>query len=211
MRGKRALFFHPTNKDGLIPAHAGKTQDFFLTLHNLRAHPRACGENTFVAWFGTMHGGSSPRMRGKLVNRHVAVQHDGLIPAHAGKTSWSRIRRPRLPAHPRACGENMISTKGTAKSEGSSPRMRGKPNEGIRGIAESGLIPAHAGKTGRLPENAYTWWAHPRACGENLSRDDSLKSPAGSSPRMRGKRAQERREFLELGLIPAHAGKTWPV
>ena len=41
----------------------------------------------------------------------------------------------------------MISTKGTAKSEGSSPLMRGKLAVVLPLLFGDGLIPAHAGKT----------------------------------------------------------------
>ena len=51
-------------------------------------------------------------------------------------------------------------------------------------------------------------WAHPRSCGEN---NDGFSSPnivTGSSPLMRGKRRVWRCLPNDVGLIPAHAGKT---
>ena len=71
-----------------------------------------------------------------------------------------------------------------------------------------GLIPACAGKTGRLPENAYTWWAHPRVCGENCVSGMGIEADRGSSPRVRGKRLFQVAGHLYSRLIPACAGKT---
>ena len=91
---------------------------------------------------------------------------------------------------------------------GSSPRVRGKPgNAGVYGNA-GGLIPARAGKTGHphlLPGGLP---AHPRACGENFTRTPAVRSPGGSSPRVRGKRPPLVLFGAAVGLIPARAGKT---
>ena len=86
--------------------------------------------------------------------------------------------------------------------------MRGKRRSRAKPSSESGLIPAHAGKTCWLAASTPVSTAHPRACGENFKRDDSLKSPAGSSPRMRGKPAIVTVQSTRGRLIPAHAGKT---
>ena len=66
MRGKLRLQDRLSVDYGLIPAHAGKTDDVHGALDETRAHPRACGENfqTVMTMFFTP--GSSPRMRGKL-------------------------------------------------------------------------------------------------------------------------------------------------
>ena len=72
----------------------------------------------------------------------------------------------------------------------------------------AGLIPAHAGKTGRCAAGEYARWAHPRSRGENI--DDLLASTGfeGSSPLTRGKRAGGCQRRGRERLIPAHAGKT---
>ena len=71
---------------------------------------------------------------------------------------------------------------------GSSPRMRGKPFPLDFCGKTQGLIPAHAGKTSINVGLARQVWAHPRACGENLSAAGLIGQDVGSSPRMRGKR-----------------------
>ena len=71
------------------------------------------------------------------------------------------------------------------------------------------LIPAHAGKT-EDPLLVPGWSAaHPRSRGENSCRAKSPAQKMGSSPLTRGKLNANFAEVKALGLIPAHAGKTW--
>ena len=72
-----------------------------------------------------------------------------------------------------------------------------------------GLIPAHAGKTGRRVGLRARLWAHPRSRGENLRPARPSTASPGSSPLTRGKRREGRHGLFASGLIPAHAGKTW--
>ncbi len=51
--------------------------------------------------------------------------------------------------------------------------------------------------------------AHPRSRGENLREVAPVIPPLGSSPLTRGKRLGGSDDRLDLGLIPAHAGKTY--
>ena len=50
--------------------------------------------------------------------------------------------------------------------------------------------------------------AHPRSRGENFPDRDVATAVAGSSPLTRGKQAAHDGLQDDLGLIPAHAGKT---
>ena len=45
-------------------------------------------------------------MRGKRLVDWDLSDDEGIIPAHAGKTSWSVMWRQPLWDHPRPCGEN---------------------------------------------------------------------------------------------------------
>ena len=75
-----------------------------------------------------MSEGSSPRMRGTLVEDFHELVAEGIIPAYAGNTWFSFPR-------------------GDASS-GSSPRMRGTLIYTLYHIVSSGIIPAYAGNTG---------------------------------------------------------------
>ncbi len=147
MRGKRDRVLTEDIQNGLIPAHAGKTLSLWLFDAASTAHPRACGENAITAFTKDHPHGSSPRMRGKQCLRVPSCHLARLIPAHAGKTPPGRRHLLDRPAHPRACGENVLAAVGSESLLGSSPRMRGKPVGQGCSATRRGLIPAHAGKT----------------------------------------------------------------
>ena len=91
---------------------------------------------------------------------------------------------------------------------GSSPLTRGKHLKPGMPLRYSRLIPAHAGKTRRLPSTSSVPSAHPRSRGENRDIFKFYEKPPGSSPLTRGKRRRPRHRARPRGLIPAHAGKT---
>ena len=187
MRGKLDHVQARCARDGLIPAHAGKTCSWCRTSPRRSAHPRACGENGRGLCVVAEHAGSSPRMRGKPRVGGERLYTNGLIPAHAGKTGAATKASGLIPAHPRACGENSSLASPLPFPLGSSPRMRGKRLSPRRSRSIPGLIPAHAGKTNCELCPHRPGWAHPRACGENIL-GKTLRQPRwGSSPRMRGK------------------------
>ena len=208
MRGKLKTLNDAGYKSRLIPAHAGKTRNPAHRPPLNRAHPRACGENGRDVRQERSQAGSSPRMRGKRRKQRDRSQSEGLIPAHAGKTSSRAPRRWKSRAHPRACGENTKRLFFVAMVRGSSPRMRGKRKSVLAEIIQRGLIPAHAGKTPFHGSGRGSVGAHPRACGENNTVRSYLRKKLGSSPRMRGKRRSSRSPYPCRRLIPAHAGKT---
>ena len=147
-------------------------------------------------------------MRGKLEYGCCGDFDSGLIPAHAGKTIYSRVWVSHASAHPRACGENHGVMTAPSRAGGSSPRMRGKRDRLSEGRGLGRLIPAHAGKTIPSARIASTRAAHPRACGENAVNFPRRHSLQGSSPRMRGKPGHVQAGQVVPRLIPAHAGKT---
>ena len=152
---------------GLIPAHAGKTRTAQARPSSAGAHPRSRGENPLMVDAPACVAGSSPLTRGKRERLAHRLRLQGLIPAHAGKTSTPR------PASP-------LTT-------GSSPLTRGKHEEGRRGGPQAGLIPAHAGKTTTTARKTTKAPAHPRSRGENFHDLFSLIGDRGSSPLTRGK------------------------
>ena len=106
-----------------------------------------CGENIVKARAAVSLRGSSPRVRGKPGPGKPRAATSGLIPACAGKTADEIEGMGHPAAHPRVCGENLGEQLLPIITEGSSPRVRGKP--GRRGSSRPGgrLIPACAGKT----------------------------------------------------------------
>ena len=193
---------------GIIPAHAGKTNQSGPPLAQHRDHPRSRGENDDSLNEAIQEVGSSPLTRGKREPRPTLLHRDGIIPAHAGKTQRPAQPGARSRDHPRSRGENRsCCSRGRAMS-GSSPLTRGK-RSGLGGGADrAGIIPAHAGKTLR------PWWRrgsrgdHPRSRGENKVEGLVGVADLGSSPLTRGKPDNRRLQVAGRGLIPAHAGKT---
>ena len=210
VRGKQPQPRPPSSSDRLIPACAGKTHGGGPMRVLSTAHPRVCGENMPTDAPSLWATGSSPRVRGKRLHRIAPAPGVRLIPARAGKTG----ARPRAPAnswaHPRACGENCRRTTRRPTRWGSSPRVRGKRREHRRRRRLPGLIPARAGKTPVRGSGRPSREAHPRACGENPLPRVGYPVLSGSSPRVRGKRQQDRHRQAAPRLIPARAGKTRP-
>ena len=208
VRGKRQVRHQGIIVARLIPACAGKTRRLWAWRPPSPAHPRACGENVLAASSASSTPGSSPRVRGKRDCVRRPAPSRGLIPARAGKTPGSSRARSGRGAHPRACGENPLSSSSFARGSGSSPRVRGKrrplPHRRRRGR----LIPARAGKTSRPRRPPPSRPAHPRACGENSQHEAFMYPRLGSSPRVRGKHPRRPRTGRGRGLIPARAGKT---
>ena len=139
-RGKPDLFRSRSARDGLIPAHAGKTPEESLGLRRVRAHPRSRGENWSRVPLTVVGRGSSPLTRGKLRRRLPGAGGGGLIPAHAGKTSPPTTRRSRTRAHPRSRGENIGVYDLAELHLGSSPLTRGKHFLTCAFIAQIGQI-----------------------------------------------------------------------
>ena len=147
MRGKRVKNEFFCSRDGITPAHAGKTHAEREEDAVHGDHPRACGENEMAKAWAEGDEGSPPRMRGKPRRPARAGRSRGITPAHAGKTTTAPAHMTAPRDHPRACGENEKSMRATGKVKGSPPRMRGKlrPHPCCR--RTPGITPAHAGKT----------------------------------------------------------------
>ena len=88
-------------------------------------------------------------MRGSHVNLADLRRDAGIIPAHAGLTAPNVHGPTTTRDHPRACGAHQESPETIGIAGGSSPRMRGSPLLVFERDAQRGIIPAHAGLTGR--------------------------------------------------------------
>ena len=152
--------------------------------------------------------GSSPLTRGKLRAGHRSAPRPGLIPAHAGKTSRAPPTTYGPWAHPRSRGENIRWYWYRFQRFGSSPLTRGKRQRRSGRRRQTGLIPAHAGKTRQALYRFDPTAAHPRSRGENAPDQPTIQSTRGSSPLTRGKPGMTVGGQLYERLIPAHAGKT---
>ena len=210
-RGKTLHAARDVPNARLIPAHAGKTEIPSAQRRVSKAHPRSRGENPRSRPSYRPAEGSSPLTRGKRGSDQRMVWSSGLIPAHAGKTTYSRSIASAVAAHPRSRGENHRMKSVAASFTGSSPLTRGKPAIVALSAAHAGLIPAHAGKTRYPAIRRWRAGAHPRSRGENQVVHEVHPRVQGSSPLTRGKPGGPRGTHPRRRLIPAHAGKTHEV
>ena len=126
MRGTLGINNAYAQAQGIIPAYAGNTRTVSFRFRKIWDHPRVCGEHfdypsarpcaqdhprvcgehfdIGVTQLDIM--GSSPRMRGTLIEIEPDTCYKGIIPAYAGNTFKSatgcRVDRD----HPRVCGEH---------------------------------------------------------------------------------------------------------
>ena len=160
---------------GIIPACAGSRCLPPPPSTRWRDHPRVCGEQ-FIGTalvFGRL--GSSPRVRGAVLQLVRVCHWVGIIPACAG--SRPDLINPRTMArdHPRVCGEQLHICLVFLTGKGSSPRVRGAAFYAIFGHSATGIIPACAGSSGGHLGPDYRRRDHPRVCGEQLLTVSSLK------------------------------------
>ena len=147
-------------------------------------------------------------MRGTPGNTRWDAVLEGIIPAHAGNTFTAGMAAIVLRDHPRTCGEHHPVCPYSPLVQGSSPHMRGTHPLPVTRCCPLRIIPAHAGNTLSAYEPAKYTRDHPRTCGEHCQGRLVASADVGSSPHMRGTRANPEGHGLGTGIIPAHAGNT---
>ena len=93
------------DREGSIPACAGKPLARAARRRTFQVHPRVCGEALVINTTPGQLTGPSPRVRGSLAIRQGHVVDAGSIPACAGKPFAGSRRAMVLRVHPRVCGE----------------------------------------------------------------------------------------------------------
>ena len=208
VRGKQRRELRAIDDLRIIPARAGQTHRRDRQHTHPPDHPRACGANVTQDGVGDARCGSSPRVRGKPVAAACRALRKRIIPARAGQTKAVQAIHAPSPDHPRACGANVALRPDFPRIAGSSPRVRGKPQQRLHAFHRRRIIPARAGQTtATIPRHA-PHPDHPRACGANSSLLFDATSCAGSSPRVRGKHGLDLVSAPLLRIIPARAGQT---
>ena len=175
---------------GIIPACAGNTSRMRSRVQAPRDHPRVCGEHKGGQSFDCRQQGSSPRVRGTPDGFLVRQIPAGIIPACAGNTMDTHALRVVDRDHPRVCGEHWERDDERDGYRGSSPRVRGTPDFVKKYLDRVGIIPACAGNTVIKPTRFGGVGDHPRVCGEHIFVRCTIWDTAGSSPRVRGTRAE---------------------
>ena len=167
-----------------------------------------CGEHRICCQSCKISTGSSPHVRGALVQDFLQGLSTGIIPACAGSTVSWRIRRPPCRDHPRMCGEHNRGSSFGQSHKGSSPHVRGARQACDDALQESGIIPACAGSTTVGKTKLLFIWDHPRMCGEHADGNKTIQGAKGSSPHVRGAPTGDLLGVTIGGIIPACAGST---
>ena len=150
--------------------------------------------------------GSSPRVRGTLLQQHKGSGSTRFIPASAGNMHHPTDTAGRIAVHPRECGEHTIDQYATLQESGSSPRVRGTFVRRRRTHSQNRFIPASAGNIENWNEESRLFAVHPRECGEHAGFFRGAGGCRGSSPRVRGTCFEIWDTATNSRFIPASAG-----
>ena len=115
---------------GIIPACAGNTTHHARPTRRHRDHPRMCGEHPNTDRPEGEKWGSSPHVRGTLMNHIASSPSVGIIPACAGNTRAPTTPSSKCKDHPRMCGEHHVGRVLHQVGLGSSPHVRGTHSRG---------------------------------------------------------------------------------
>ena len=197
-----------TGEQGITPACAGKSLRCHLRSAVRWDHPRVCGEKWEEELSSRLEEGSPPRVRGKGVDRKIALLRYGITPACAGKRTGAEACGGCSWDHPRVCGEKFIHSSLRYGRLGSPPRVRGKDYDSARIRCQLGITPACAGKRFNSSSMLKQMGDHPRVCGEKDIRTRETIFRKGSPPRVRGKVRARSALSMSFRITPACAGKS---
>ncbi len=150
-----------------IPAGAGNTTHDYYNVNSDPVYPRWRGEHHVCRTRGGRRAGLSPLARGTQFLFHVINSHSRFIPAGAGNTWKSTVKKSEFPVYPRWRGEHysehhprrFVTVYPRWRGEhsaiwrrirrpcGLSPLARGTPAQVRRVRRQRRFIPAGAGNT----------------------------------------------------------------
>ena len=128
-----------------IPACAGNSISWQCGNTTGAVHPRVCGEQHLQSFQVHDRRGSSPRVRGTVLEMKAFTALSRFIPACAGNRASRRRLVMTRSVHPRVCGEQMMEFTEISIAGGSSPRVRGTGLGRARRTPRCRFIPACAG------------------------------------------------------------------
>ena len=108
-----------------IPACAGIGYRRYRLVLSNAVHPRLCGDRCNRSADVMSVSGSSPPVRGSVLNNNYGASDNRFIPACAGIGPARSKPKHRYTVHPRLCGDRVDVIIGTFTITGSSPPVRG--------------------------------------------------------------------------------------
>ena len=190
-----------------IPACAGEAGAREGKVRNNKVYPRVCGGSLTIEWRESWEYGLSPRVRGKPIAVAEAQGEDRSIPACAGEARLYNCKASKQRVYPRVCGGSTYLDDAGVKSEGLSPRVRGKRSAAVRTAGRVRSIPACAGEAQPAPTPSSAPRVYPRVCGGSDAKRGVGCFTRGLSPRVRGKQPAAVPGLSWSGSIPACAGE----
>ena len=194
--------------DGSSPRVRGTASRRSSNSGRNRFIPACAGEQTGSVLVVTNGSGSSPRVRGTGSFTDPLIYQSRFIPACAGNSVERMTRKKNHPVHPRVCGEQIEACPDPRHGLGSSPRVRGTAYRSRHNTFPLRFIPACAGNRIGSGSAGPAIPVHPRVCGEQTWTRPCCSRIRGSSPRVRGTGAGNRRGICRCRFIPACAGNS---
>ena len=187
VRSRRTFESVPSVDAGIISACAEQTTGAANHPDTGGDHLRVCGADYGEQQYKDHTPGSSPRVRSRLPGGRRHGLHEGIISACAEQTSSRACRRRSGRDHLRVCGADTAGQGKLTTENGSSPRVRSRPDHEPRVGRWNGIISACAEQTSRLPRLRTRRPDHLRVCGADGKPYDRWEPGGGSSPRVRSR------------------------
>ncbi len=190
------------------PTRVGKTS-VTMPVHGCQqVHPHACGEDATAAWYCASEGGSPPRVWGRRLGQKRTRPRDRFTPTRVGKTRHHARRHGWGSVHPHACGEDPPHKAPAPAGAGSPPRVWGRRGHQSGHRGAGWFTPTRVGKTALAPTRTRRTTVHPHACGEDVTKRLCSPEPAGSPPRVWGRRRWDDGCEHFRRFTPTRVGKT---
>ena len=180
----------------------------YLMTQTTRDHLRVCGADRPTRTPTGRRRGSSPRVRSRRTVRGCASRPRGIISACAEQTSQAQSNATAAKDHLRVCGADALNLGGAEQHEGSSPRVRSRPQQVPQAGAASGIISACAEQTTGGTSQASIPRDHLRVCGADYAMPTGGVSGFGSSPRVRSRPLYVNAYGRKVRIISACAEQT---
>ena len=193
---------------GIISACAEQTTTYGMTNSSVGDHLRVCGADPESPRCRTALPGSSPRVRSRLVRPETTRGPAGIISACAEQTTAGDGDRETYPDHLRVCGADSDKQQRYRQHQGSSPRVRSRPWEGLNLPSNLRIISACAEQTPTPTPNKPNARDHLRVCGADMTYAKDCATGRGSSPRVRSRPTVRPRQARGHGIISACAEQT---
>ena len=165
VRSRPTVFRAPDDVVGIISACAEQTGPTWNSGTRNRDHLRVCGADPLFAASGDALGGSSPRVRSRLIVAPVLRAVAGIISACAEQTGCPHWGQLPAKDHLRVCGADRRDGECVAVLDGSSPRVRSRRTGRPAPVPRQRIISACAEQTFATASICSSHGDHLRVCG----------------------------------------------